>query len=443
MKDEFDKILSNKIKEVIDNQDIPYNPEHWKMLLHKKEKKNKKAFFFWKVAAFMVFLLVAGGGIYTFLNTTPSFENSTNPQIILDQKDDSIKKDVINKNDKIHITYSLPDTLVENQSNLSQLDSSKIHISKKVNILNQQENKLTNLLATKENLKNDKKPVTDYLLLDFKNNIDEIVEESKISATSTIKDSIKVEKLNTDIENQKATNKLTALEEKNITEESSISKNKNLKIGINIAPSFSYTSENQNSNTSIAGGISVELPLSKKFDISAGVLYSNQKLDLNKPSNYLNDAVSYSNSSQIVDKNTELEGIEIPINVKYNFSVNNRDVFVAIGFSSTSNFNENTTSNYIVNSKVQSKTKDDLGNTILKYEIYQVDKKVVSPTNSGGFEFANILNASLGINLPINSNQFVIVEPYFKYYISPITQEKVDVFGGGIHLRYIFSIKKK
>ena len=58
MKDEFDKILSNKIKEVVDNQDIPYNPEHWKMLLHKKEKKNRKVFFFWKVAAFIVFLFV-------------------------------------------------------------------------------------------------------------------------------------------------------------------------------------------------------------------------------------------------------------------------------------------------------------------------------------------------------------------------------------------------
>ena len=33
MEDKFDKILSNKIRELSDNNEIPYNPEHWNMLL--------------------------------------------------------------------------------------------------------------------------------------------------------------------------------------------------------------------------------------------------------------------------------------------------------------------------------------------------------------------------------------------------------------------------
>ena len=38
MKEEFDIKLSNKIKAVIENQKLPYNPEHWDMFLAKKKK---------------------------------------------------------------------------------------------------------------------------------------------------------------------------------------------------------------------------------------------------------------------------------------------------------------------------------------------------------------------------------------------------------------------
>ncbi len=80
MKDNFDKILSNKIKDSIDNQQIKYNPEHWDMLVKKKENK-KRFLFISRIAALFIFLLIAGWlGKYYFNSSLDS--NTVPPQII-------------------------------------------------------------------------------------------------------------------------------------------------------------------------------------------------------------------------------------------------------------------------------------------------------------------------------------------------------------------------
>ena len=60
MEDKFDKILSNKIRELSNNNEIPYNLEHWNMLLSKKNKKKKRIFLYWKYAAVILMALFAG-----------------------------------------------------------------------------------------------------------------------------------------------------------------------------------------------------------------------------------------------------------------------------------------------------------------------------------------------------------------------------------------------
>ena len=85
MNKDFDKILSKKIKVTFENQNLPYNPEHWKMLLAKKNEKKKRVLFLWRVAAIFVFSLLAGGFLL-FFNKTTNFENSSTPQIIFESK---------------------------------------------------------------------------------------------------------------------------------------------------------------------------------------------------------------------------------------------------------------------------------------------------------------------------------------------------------------------
>ena len=57
--------------------------------------------------------------------------------------------------------------------------------------------------------------------------------------------------------------------------------------------------------------------------------------------------------------------------------------------------------------------------------------------------FANYFNLSLGVKLPINQQrQAIIIAPYFKYSLKPLTKQQIDFNSGGVHLRYNFSISK-
>lgn len=442
MNKDFDKILSKKIKVTFENQNLPYNPEHWKMLLAKKNKKRKKVLFLWRVAAIFVFSLLAGGFVL-FFNKTTNFENSSTPKIIFESKNDSLKKDSLKFKNEILITSSFKDTLdkvnqqqkssdtvfnVQQKKILNQNNAINKFIKKNEITLNEQIfEKRSNKTFANEILQKDSLNTPVYLALnDSLNTNKNILAEAKKDSITTKKDFIAT---------------LDALN-KPETDEIEKETNKHLKIGVDFAPIINYTSENENSTIGLVSGFSIDYPISNTIDISAGILYSNQKFDLNQPSNYLKDAVSLSNSSQLVDKSATLEGIEIPINIKYNFSIDNKAVFVSLGFSSTSSFNENIESKYKLNTSTQTRTKDASGNNIVKYELYYVDKTILTPNTSKAFNFANIINASLGINIPTKNNQSIIVEPYLKYYLAPISQQKVDVIGAGIHLRYIFSLQK-
>ncbi|NLP58761.1 outer membrane beta-barrel protein [Lutibacter sp. B1] len=459
MEDNFDKILGNKIKEVFENRDVPYNPEHWEMLIAKKKKDKKRAFLYWRVAGFLLLALLAGG-IGTFLFDNSDLKEKVKPEII-DNKNDSLKKDTLKNNKNIFITSeSKKDSIGSFESRISQIDSitSKIEVKTK----------------SKKYYKTDAVSKT---VITYNNNqniynkdsifeINDLVDSLKINKLTTLNDLLKKnDRLTNNDETKKDTvteNKVIAANEKNLNkdslnvkkdliavlEEQKEKDNENdavsnsIKIGIGLAPILNYNNVNNNSNIGFSGGVSVEIPISKKFDIYTGVLYTNQKLNLNKSDTYLSaaDVVNSDNYSELKSEDAIVKGIEIPVNLKYNFSIDKKKVFVSTGFSSTSYFKENIESNYIVSSRVEVTTQNQVGNNIVTYKTEQTNDKIVSENNSNKFNFANILNVSIGVELPVSKqNQSIIIEPYFKYSLKPVTEQKVDFSSVGVHLRYNFS----
>ena len=101
-------------------------------------------------------------------------------------------------------------------------------------------------------------------------------------------------------------------------------------------------------------------------------------------------------------------------------------------------------SNYIVSNRTQVEMTDGLGNNIVQYKLVQNNEEVISQTDNSAFNIASILNLSFGMELPIsNWNQSLVIEPYFKYSLKPITVQKVDYTRGGIRLIMLFDLKKK
>ncbi|MGV8945816.1 MAG: outer membrane beta-barrel protein [Lutibacter sp.] len=449
MEDKFDKILKDKIKEVIEHQDFTYNPEHWEMLMAKKKSNKKRILFYWQFAAFVLIALLAGGlGKYFFQNP-----NNIKQEIINDTNNDSLRIDTLKNNPKIFITESGVDSINNLDKKNSAIDSlSNNNKSKIESILKSQAKTKIATTSTKSIYPKQKIEHEDAIIAVNSVKLKDSMEKKSIINSKTllaeaemIAKNKKIDTLNksTDLAFESKIKKqgLVALIEEEETDEKS--KRKPITYGLAVSPILNYTTENNNSNVGFSGGVLVEFPVSSKFDISTGVYYANQKLDLNRPNSY-SSGVSAKSSSQLVTKEAITKGLEIPVIVKYNFPLYKNNVFISAGFTSTSYFTEDIEANYLKNGRTETNTQDFLGNNIVKYKLVQTEEKIVTPNNSNHFNFANILNLSIGLELPLNNNyQSIIIEPYFKYSLKPITAEKVDFSSAGVHLRYNFSFSRK
>ncbi len=440
MMEKFDKKLSNRIKEVIGDQNLPYNPEHWELLLDKKKKK-RNHILFWRYAAILL-LLISLGSMSEFFFINSNQGEPAKQQMIISNRNDSIKKVISNESEKSFIVNENVDRFIDIDTSASkpnsfntktiqikkvskaQTSSNKYFIAKESKNINSKESYKNDFVSEKETIIKDK--------LDVKANKNDFVDQNIVADNDLINESLK------DINELVSENTKEKKDHKKPT-------SKSIKIGLNFSPEINYVQENNNSNFGFSGGISMDIPISNRFDIYSGMLYTNQKFNSN------NQALMYDTDSGIINNENKqitsekaiLKGIEIPINLKYNFSVNDKKIFISSGISSTYYFEEKVESNITVNSRIETTIKDSFGNNIVQYELVQSDEKFVS-SNAGNFNFANILNLSIGIELPLKKqNQSIVLEPYFKYSIRPITKENIDFSSAGIFLRYNFSFYRK
>jgi len=440
MMEKFDKKLSNRIKKVIDDQNLSYNPEHWEMLLEKKKKK-RNYILLWRYAATLL-LLISLGGLSKLLFINSNQGESAKQQMIISNRNDSLKKVISNDREKTIIVNENIDHFIDTDTSASKAKSFNTKTLQIKKIPKEQGASNKNFIAivekninSKESNKNDFVSEKETIIKD-KSDIkanDNVFADQNIVAENDLKN-----------ESLKDINELVS---ENTKEKKDHKKptSKSIKIGLNFSPEINYVQENSNSNFGFSGGISMDIPISNRFDIYSGMLYTNQKFNSN------NQALIYDTDSGIINNENKqitsekaiLKGIEIPINLKYNFSFNNKKIFISSGVSSSYYFEEKTESNIIVNSRIETTSKDSFGNNIVQYELVQNDEKIVT-SNNGNFNFANILNLSMGIEFPLKKqNQSIVLEPYFKYSLKPITKENIDFSSAGIFLRYNFSFYRK
>ena len=437
MEDNFDKILADKIRDLSENTEFPYNAAHWDQLLATKKKREKRVFLYWRVAAILLVGLLAGGlGAYFYQKNN----DGTQPLLIEDTINNEHRFDSIKNNKNIFITdFSL--------DSVSKITNSKV---KKEQSIGTSKTK-TNYYVLQKN-----KKTTDKIL----SNKDEIVAEiasnslNEVLASAAVAVNKSNDTLNASTNKNavKGINKAvdrSAFEElvaaENTDLENASKKNKSVKIGMDFAPAFSYNEINANAAIGFNGGIVVAIPLNSKFDVTTGVYYANQKINLadNQSTEYFFDAANTSSSIQEVSKEALISAIEIPINVKYNFKVNKKDFFIAAGVSSTSYIKESIEENYIQNSRVAIPNSAASG-TLVQYDLVQTATKVETEGTSSGFNFANIINVSIGIELPLNDKkQSIIIAPYFKYGLKSVTTQNLNFSNAGIHMRYNLLLRKK
>ncbi len=128
------------------------------------------------------------------------------------------------------------------------------------------------------------------------------------------------------------------------------------------------------------------------------------------------------------DYDASLVGLDIPVNLKYEFNPEKSDTYISAGLSSGTFINESYTSQYNYSSFFSPSSQETQAETTTK--------------SFNGFYFAKTLNVAFGVGYPLGKNHLVI-EPFLKYPLEGLGSQQIRFGSGGINLKFNFESLKK
>lgn len=176
-------------------------------------------------------------------------------------------------------------------------------------------------------------------------------------------------------------------------------------------------------------GAAVALQISKRVALSSGIAYN--QLAAKMTTN--NIMISGNMEKTLTAVYTNVSGIDIPLEIKYNLSKNTE---IGIGLSAMAVLRQQQTRNYIDANIVVSSYTDEQGElrveskTVVENTEEMVKNDDLSPKNYLGF-----YNLSIGRRQKISNNNYITVEPFVKLPMQSFSSEKVKLISGGIRLK--------
>jgi len=127
--------------------------------------------------------------------------------------------------------------------------------------------------------------------------------------------------------------------------------------------------------------------------------------------------------------NASLVGLDIPLNIKYEFNPQKSDAYISAGLSSGTFIDERYTYRYTYKTNgFTDKTANSQDQT--------------TTSSFSNFYFARTLNISFGMGYPIGKNRLVI-EPFLKYPLAGLGTQDLRFGAGGVNLKFSFKTSKK
>jgi hypothetical protein len=217
-----------------------------------------------------------------------------------------------------------------------------------------------------------------------------------------------------------------------------------VKFGVYAATFFNYAKGSSNQVNGGAGFTS-DIKLGSNFKLSTGVALAQNTLKYasNTPPNenaartvsYAavqadNSLVPASSFPVFKNYNASLVGLDVPINIKYEFNPQRTDAFISAGVSSGTFINEAYTTSYGVPH-----------NSLLAGNSVQTTEETTRQSFNG-FYFARTLNVSVGVGAAVGKNRLVI-EPFVKYPLQGMGAQQIKFGAGGINLKFNFAADKR
>lgn len=220
---------------------------------------------------------------------------------------------------------------------------------------------------------------------------------------------------------------------------------KRVRFSVYAATFFNYAKGSTN-QVNAGAGFTSDIKLSKNIKFSTGLALAQNTLSYSgsmpptTTSRLMADVASAPQKTEAFaasaafpvykNYNASLVGLDIPLNIKYEFSPNRSDAYISAGLSSGTFINEAYTTSYGLPDKslaagVSQQTTDD-----------------VTRKSFDGFYFAKTLNVSFGIGTPLGKSNRLIIEPFLKYPLSGLGAEQIKFGAGGLNLKLNFTTKK-
>ena len=448
--------FTERFREVAQNYEPAFEPADWSAMQSKlaahNEKNRRKVVFrrlaIWASMGAAAVVLLFGG--YQFLDNSANEVSNGNIAINtkIDNKITKNKKTTISRADLQNSTSpSTINKINEETTTQSQLVKTQ-NFAKTKSFSNTQESKTTNNLS--QLAQNQVANIATYSISDniLLENTDTSIEETLASNTDVA--FLKTEKPNIDIffnpEAKEVTLpqiEITTLASANQTEEivrknpvaSAIGK---WRLGTALmAMANLYKSNNeQKINYANGYGLMADRQISKRFNISAGAIYTQKRIDIEEPLTIPTVANSFnpdaSDAAWIRKNKTQVNWqlLDIPVNLRYNAIQTDRNKwFVSAGTSNYFFLKEKYESDYTVS--VQDTYDPRLTRT---QEIVRQRE-----TQSALQLFATI-NVSAGIETSLGKHLTLQVEPYWRFPVRSLGSEGVFVQTGGLLTRINFAL---
>jgi len=473
MDDQLDKDIKNRIREVFDNYDDPTADEGWLLLREKfpeeKAKRRAIAWIWWPAAALL--LLFLGIGLWEVEKTTSpdqitiikkypevlhqnaivqkSHSGNTNSVQTVKVKSENrnAAENIAKNNDKYLKQAPGYSSIVEPTPKFNTVITapvSKIAMPAHStgNIIQGSVQPPANQLATTAQTNTTKQPAN----------------QSTPAVIKSITDTLKKDVLtvNKPAAPKKSIESMFAEDKQ--PEDKTINGEKKVNFGVYAATYFNYAKGSGN-QANLGAGVTSEITLTKNLKLVTGITVSQNTLAFNNSTPVAGtQSASFSAASSGIaagtapganlspmalfsigeintastptykDYSASLVGLEIPVNLKYEFNPKKTDFYVLAGFSSGTFINETYTYQY--------------NYPALASPALQQVKDATAHSSFNSFYVGKMLNLALGVGYPLGRNR-IILEPFLKYPLQGLGAQDIKFGAGGVNLKFNFTTNKK
>lgn len=204
-----------------------------------------------------------------------------------------------------------------------------------------------------------------------------------------------------------------------------------------LSPQTAYV-PNGHSALSMGAGLISDVALRGRLGLTTGLSVARQTVSLSPP--VYRVLTTTGPARQRTGTDARLMLVDLPLNLTYRVGPAARpSLRISAGLSSLALVSQRYTDTYLTTQTEVVQVLDSGGRPTLMMQTTSTNEVEVRPAGAfSGIYWGRLLNLSISIERPLTQRMVLAVEPYLKYPLGTLTQEKLPIGSAGVHLRIGF-----